>query len=187
MQPGLPVSQVSTQTSISTAAATARTTFMRSAQFPAVCASAHRTSVHSQQHMLVLVTLAPARRSNMRACTAGDGVRQLVGWKRDLPQQEERARLLREVSSYSCSSYCSRDQGELGSIQQLPHVCTPCRLRLRMPIWAEVTCKQCDCGRHGLSSGRDAAHAMSNDRIATVGVMFAGGLHTAAALQRPGS
>jgi hypothetical protein len=36
-----------------------------------------------------------------RVC-AGVGVRQLIGWKRDLPQQEERARLLREVSSY-CS------------------------------------------------------------------------------------
>jgi hypothetical protein len=29
----------------------------------------------------------------------GPGVRQLIGWHRDLPQQEERARLLREVGS----------------------------------------------------------------------------------------
>lgn len=31
----------------------------------------------------------------------GSGVRELVGWKRDLPEQEERARLLREVGGGS--------------------------------------------------------------------------------------
>lgn len=37
----------------------------------------------------------------------GPGVCELVGWKRDLPEQEERARLLREVRGWKLIVSCS--------------------------------------------------------------------------------
>ena len=47
--------------------------------------------------------LQASRLCNMR----GEDVRELLGWKRDLPQQEERARLLREVQRV-CVCLCVR-------------------------------------------------------------------------------
>lgn len=66
--------------------------------------------------------------ANKLAQITGDGVRQLVGWKRDLPLQEERARLLREVGTALLASF----RGEAahmveaagGSAQALVHLVT---------------------------------------------------------------
>jgi hypothetical protein len=107
---------------VSNAAAMACTTSLRCAQCPAAFATAHCTFVHPAAYADNCGVSAAYK----RVC-AGVGVRQLIGWKRDLPQQEERARLVREVSSY-----CSRNQQTKAHCNR----CSSRRMRLQcMSFW----------------------------------------------------